>query len=80
MKPENRPSLEWRVRVTSHKHLPLAMITVHTVDKDGRDIKMWGQEWESGRPTASQLEFLAARVSDDLQAAILTSIGVQGVL
>jgi hypothetical protein len=77
MKPENLPRLTWSVRVHAPRHSKSAVCSLHTLDRDGQEIRLRSWDWPGGRPSAALLADLVAAVSDDLTATVVTFIGVQ---
>jgi hypothetical protein len=77
MKPENLPRLTWSVRVHAPKHGSAAVCSLHTLDRQGHEIRLRSWEWPGGRPTAGLLADLVAAVGDDLTTVVVTFIGVQ---
>lgn len=80
MKPENRPKLEWRLRIVAPKHSPEVLAVLTSIDRGGHEVKVLSWTWPTGRPTPSELEDLAAGVTADVVACIVATIGLQGVL
>ncbi len=80
MRRDNRPSLELRIRVVAPTHSKQALCMLTTLTREAEEVHLRSWTWESGRPTPGQLEDLVSGVQDELQASIVTLIGVQGVM
>lgn len=77
-KPENRPLLEFRLVVVVRPHDGSAVARIQVQTRHAEWASLRSQEWPSGRPTPTQLELLAADMTDQVQAAVVTFVGVQG--
>lgn len=78
MRSENRPALEWRLRVVAPKHTVQAVCVASTYDREGQEVVLMSWQWDTGRPTTGQLQDLTAWIANEVDEAITTHIGVQG--
>ncbi len=80
MKPENRPSVLLSLVVVDRgpDRGSVCRLRMQTRTMEEVTLRTW--EWPTGRPTSSQLEDLAADLSAEVTATIMTTRGVQGVL
>lgn len=80
MRFENLPALRVTLVVVKRKHDGSATARLKVMATDGEDLTMRTWDWETGRPTPSQLADAVATLVQEIEATIVTKLGVQGQL